>query len=166
VVQIGIETVHGKTAHFGQVLWLSIKRFFPVLGMVTLIAIVTLGLFSLSQINVFVLLAVLLPIIFMATILQMYPVIYSIVGKSTGAAMLVLGTFIRERFQLFVQLLLFIVLLTMILMLFSKLLLEPSDLPLAVKSIVLPVIEGCYLVAVNYAIIIVWLVQSKVRSVA
>jgi len=166
IVQIGLETAHGKIANFGQVLWLAVKRFFPVWSMLTILIIMMLGVYVLGTLHVLVRAVILVPLFFMAIIVQIYPIIYSLSGKSAVTTFLVLATFIRERFQLFVQLILFMILLTLTFVFFSTLLADISELPVAWKSMVLPVLQGVYMVVLNYAVIIMWLIKSKVQGVA
>lgn len=163
VAQIGIETAHGKMADFGKVLWLSVKRFFPALSVVSALLCGMLFIYWLGTLHSFIRLAVIAPLFFVAIVVQLYPVVYSISGRSALTAMLVLYAFVRERFQLFVQLLLFMVLLSLSFLLFSTLIVE---LPAGVKSLLVPVLQGCYVVSINYAIVVAWLVQSKVQGVA
>lgn len=163
VAQIGIETAHGKIANFGNVLGLSIKRFFPALFVITLMLALMLGVYLIGTLHLVVRLVVLVPLLFLAVIVQIYPVIYCISGRSAVTTLLVINSFIRERFQLFAQLMLFMIFLSLSFLFFSMLF---TEFPAALKSLLLPFMQGWYIVMLNYAVIIAWLVQAKVKGVA
>ena len=120
-------------------------------------------LYWVSTVHVVLRVLVLLPLFVAALIVQVYPVVYVMSNSSAFRSMVTLLSFVRHRTILFVQLAFLLLLISFTFMLCSALL---TDIPAAWQSVCVPLLQGLYVVVLNYAIVITWFIQSKVQEVA
>ena len=163
VAALGNEAAHGKTPDFGALLWTAIRRFFPAISVMLILVISIALLYWVSTAHLILRALVLVPLFVAALVIQLYPVIYVMTNSSALRSMLTLSLFIRRRTLWFAQLAFLLLLISFSFILFSSVL---TELPAAWQSVSVPLLQGLYVVVLNYAIVITWFIQSKVQEVA
>lgn len=163
VAAIGNKAAHAKSADFGRILWTSLLRFVPAISVLLLLVAGVALLYWLGTVHVVLSILVLFPMFIMALLIQIYPVVYVMTNTSSVQSAITLFIFLRERTRLFIQLALLMLLISLCFILCSSLL---SELSASWQSVCSPLLQGFYVVILNYAILITWFMQSKVQEVA
>ena len=163
VAALGKEVAYGKTADFGSILLIALRRFIPSILTLSMLGMGLGLLYWLSTLQLLVRVLLLLPLFTLALMIQIYPVVYVMTNSSALNSMRTMIVFVRQRTLLFVQLSLLLVIISFSFILFSSLL---TELPAAWQSVCVPLLQGLYVVILNYAIVITWFIQSKVQEVA